>query len=143
LRYFFSESSDCKTEPFGGNNNVIAEGIYCEEIGPFNIDNPGNGNIGLVTRALTADLLSIERLLNQWIDFGIYVGLKSKDYQYVENILISEVSLMDVQGKLITHRIVNKNSLTLDLNKVAAGIYLIKIIDEDGYLNIEKIIVSK
>ncbi len=143
FNYFYSASTDCKTEPSVGNNNVVVaqvfqQGIYCEEIGPFNIETPGSGNNGQInlqnfeaesacrtcildsidlyinkviakggdnprtvvveTGAATADLRSTERMLDQWIDFGIYVGLKLKDYEYLENIL-SPMKTWDLQTK--------------------------------------------
>gem|GEM_PF-1799303 len=143
FNYFYSESMDCKTEPSIGNNNVIVtqvfeEGDYCQEIGPFNIENPGSGNGGQIdlqnfeaesacrtcildsidlyidkvvakggnnprtvvveTGTITADLRSTERNLDQLIDFGIYVGLKLKDYEYLERIL-SPMKSWDLQTK--------------------------------------------
>ncbi len=143
FNYFYSESMDCKTEPSVGNNNVMVtevleEGVYCEEIGPFNIENPGSGNGGQIdlqnfeaesacrpcildsinlyidkvvvkggdnprtvafeSGPATSDLRSTERTLDQWIDFGIYVGLKLKKYEYLENIL-SPMKTWDLQAK--------------------------------------------
>lgn len=148
FRYFYHESTDCKTVPSIGNNNVILtqvfeEGDYCQAIGPFNVENPGNGGpvditnfdaesacktcildsidlyihkvttkgginprTGIAVGTEAADLRRTERILNQWIDFGIYVGLKLKDYSYVENIL-SPMKIWDLETKHYGLQLIN------------------------------------
>jgi len=60
-----------------------------------------------------------------------------------DNILISRCVLTDFSGKVVFQQSVNKNSLTLDIQNVVSGIYLVKVIDEHGEVTIEKIIVNK
>lgn len=162
LNYFYSASTDCKTDPSVNSmvtvTQVFQEGLYCEAIGPFNVENPGGGNsgqIGLhnfepesacrtcildsidlyITKVVakggnnprtvavesgpeTADLKSTERVLNQWIDFGIYVGLKLKDYDYLENIL-SPMKTWDLQTKHFGLKLI-KNDLVGAQAKLAS-----------------------
>ncbi len=141
LLYYYKENSNCNNEPsiFGDVMlfEALQEGSYCDGvIGPFNIDNPGNGgeieisnfdpesacktcildSIDLYvdkvvvkggvnprtgevsTNVEQADLSKTERTLNQWIDFGTYVGLETYDFGFVEDIL-SPMKTWELQTK--------------------------------------------
>lgn len=85
--------------------------------------------------------LSVEEQSNELVK-GIFPNPSSDQMTVIfdGNVVLSEVVLLDLSGRIINSYDVNSNTLIINKNDLNAGVYILKSSDENGVVSTSKII---
>ncbi len=114
----------------------VSTGRYPNGTGPFGPMNPThNANNGF--------FVSIENIVNNDLDISVYPN-PATDQIFIDFTAfdgdVNQISIVDVQGKLVLQDIPNNIIQDVDVSRLTAGIYFLSVQTEEGYYNTKLVV---
>ncbi len=90
---------------------------------------------------LCATTTAVHELVNT-AEIGVSPNPSSGQFEITSSVLINDIAVYDVTGRMVYSRTINADNAGLDISREAKGVYLLRLVSVDKDIIVKKIVVS-